>query len=53
MPAPPSHLLDDAEGLLVAGDEPAEVPADACCVFSLGLEEVRSHVHEVDTWWGG
>lgn len=46
------HLLDDAEGLLVFGDEVMEVPADAGHIFSLGLKDVRSHVHKVDPWWG-
>lgn len=35
-----SHLLDDAEGLLVSGDEAMKVPADAGCVVTCGLKEV-------------
>ena len=35
-----SYLLDDAEGLLVSGEEPMEVPADAGIVVTCGLKEV-------------
>ena len=34
-----SHLLDDAEGLLVSAEEAVEVPADAGHVVSCGLKE--------------
>lgn len=36
----PSHLLDDAEGLLVSGDEVTQVPAYASHIISLRLKEV-------------
>lgn len=36
----PSHLLDDAEGLLVSGDEVTQIPAYASHVISMRLKEV-------------
>ena len=53
VPCLPLHLLDDIEALLVSADEVMELPADAGHIISLGLEDIRSHVHEVDAWWGG
>ena len=35
-----SHLLDDAEGLLVSGEEAMEEPADASRVVTWGLKEL-------------
>lgn len=35
-----SHLLDDAEGLLVSGDEAMKVPADAGRVVTCRLKEL-------------
>lgn len=38
LPASQSHLLDDAECLLIFGDEATKVPADAGCIIPLGLK---------------
>lgn len=52
----PGHLLDDAEGLLVSGDEAMKVPADAGRVVTCrlkGSEAMSMRSIPGGEMWGG